>query len=922
MEKQIEETLIEKQFYRQVADTNDSLEAIRSLSLMANKMYSNKSETLDEILYSQGELYFQLGDYEAAIYKWGKVSNHELGLWAPKNSADAYMCLGDLQKAEAIYTSIGEGSVTLKKEVLLSLYELYVADINKVRQTVDKLVHLDWQYKNVYQMALHFYEEHREYLSAFALVLDKLEVQYDDDTLSRIKTYFTESSETIKPVFSAARLLKLLWREDRQQLVNYFQFLNDYYLQTDYFIHWLNHLFTPINEVDAKLGVYLLTEKPECFEKNLERLFSGAFKIKEIRHIIEYQFSEYYQLAPNTSLKRALGALLLAWKKRFPNDFMVSGIDLNFLPEERMYKLSTMQEFYQNVVGWMNRIDVKVDGYSSWWMDYYLNNDKKKLMVSGSFSNGKSSFINSIVGYPILNADHLPTTSAVTILDHGEVECVTEFRNQNLQVITMEELRAKTTINHAAHGSLSSHLYHIDKDLDALKQITLIDTPGFNDEKQNEQNPTFDFLHLADEMLFILSAETPFKKTEKEAIEKILELRPNLQISFLLNKFDYLDEEEVEDTLEDLERRLSKTFQRDITVIPYSSSYPELNDGKKVNHLLFKAEHLAIEQERMEKLLPYLGELLAKFDVNLEEKEKELNRLLLLKKREGDKLKELEDSFVRYKNTVVSNIIQKYLSFSSSMHSFIKGRIQERLVKYSNGISQETDLNKVYQYLDKEINQELKQLLEEMFQPQISHLFSYWISDVSKHLLTVSKDIAHMKIELADVRSLPEVEQQALSTGEFNERIIPEFKALMEDIEYTHIDTFKSINPVQSFLTGVGKLFGNKSQIATDKVNQFKHQLETKLFDEVIEKFGYQITKAIAKFDTNIRTNFDQLFEDTQTYFRHNRDESNQQTIKQAMELKELLDSKEGYIERVTLYKIRYEQLRVDYTTKQRELVR
>ena len=49
-----------------------------------------------------------------------------------------------------------------------------------------------------------------------------------------------------------------------------------------------------------------------------------------------------------------------------------------------------------------------------------VNNDTFKIQVIGTFKNGKSTFINSLLGEPVLPAYALPCTAVINEVKYGE----------------------------------------------------------------------------------------------------------------------------------------------------------------------------------------------------------------------------------------------------------------------------------------------------------------------------------------------------------------------------------------------------------------------------------------------------------------------------------------------------------------------
>ena len=70
------------------------------------------------------------------------------------------------------------------------------------------------------------------------------------------------------------------------------------------------------------------------------------------------------------------------------------------------------------------------------------------LMVMGSFSTGKSSYINALVGEEIAAVEAKPTTAVVTKLCYGEQDkLLLHFRDGRVQAATPKEFNRMTAVN-------------------------------------------------------------------------------------------------------------------------------------------------------------------------------------------------------------------------------------------------------------------------------------------------------------------------------------------------------------------------------------------------------------------------------------------------------------------------------------------
>lgn len=213
-----------------------------------------------------------------------------------------------------------------------------------------------------------------------------------------------------------------------------------------------------------------------------------------------------------------------------------------------------------------------------------IQQDVFSIVVLGEFSRGKSTFVNALMGEPLLPMDVLPETAVIQVLHYAEkpgVEIV--YRNgvvkqgeADRDFLKRFSVRAQQDaaddVEYLRIGYPSSFLQY---------QVVVVDTPGVSDMDEQRAEVTYGFLPQADMVLFLLDASSPLKKTEKEFLEKRVLPQGIRKIVFLANKFDHLDEEEVdeEEYLDKLRMRLKKAFGgdegqpglRDIELFPLSA---------------------------------------------------------------------------------------------------------------------------------------------------------------------------------------------------------------------------------------------------------------------------------------------------------------------------------------------------------------
>ncbi len=201
--------------------------------------------------------------------------------------------------------------------------------------------------------------------------------------------------------------------------------------------------------------------------------------------------------------------------------------------------------------------------------------DTFKIQVIGTFKNGKSTFINSLLGEAVLPAYALPCTAVINEVKYGpEKKAVLYFRNplpeklpasisdkalqhmkeHNMQEIPpleipYTEIEEYVTIPmgmDATEMLLESPYEKVELfwPLPLLEQgVEIIDSPGLN-EAETRTRVTMDYLSKADAILFVLNATALCGMAEMDFIENTLNASGFNDIFFVVNRFDCIPDKE------------------------------------------------------------------------------------------------------------------------------------------------------------------------------------------------------------------------------------------------------------------------------------------------------------------------------------------------------------------------------------------
>ena len=206
-----------------------------------------------------------------------------------------------------------------------------------------------------------------------------------------------------------------------------------------------------------------------------------------------------------------------------------------------------------------------------------VGNDTFKIMVVGTFKNGKSTFINSFLGENVLPAYSIPCTAVINEVKYGEKKkAILHFRNPLPKELPKElASRAQEHIRKFAgrvippleipYDEIEDYVViPMGKDasemllespyekvelfwpLELLKNgVEIIDSPGLN-EHATRTRVTMEYLSKADAILMVLNAQALCSESEMDFIENDLKGQGFVDPFFVINRFDCIPKREQE----------------------------------------------------------------------------------------------------------------------------------------------------------------------------------------------------------------------------------------------------------------------------------------------------------------------------------------------------------------------------------------
>lgn len=183
-----------------------------------------------------------------------------------------------------------------------------------------------------------------------------------------------------------------------------------------------------------------------------------------------------------------------------------------------------------------------------------------QVAILGSFSTGKSSLVNAILGSVVLPTGPVPVTALLTVLRWGAQPGATVmFRDGERRFLELSEIGDFIDQRReSGAGSLEVDRLEVEIPVGLLKRITLYDTPGFNSGHELHELVTERIIDQADAVLWVFDISQLGSESERKEIAHIR--RSTGKAIALVNKIDDFEPRRFERTPEAWRARLQGAF--------------------------------------------------------------------------------------------------------------------------------------------------------------------------------------------------------------------------------------------------------------------------------------------------------------------------------------------------------------------------
>jgi small GTP-binding protein len=206
------------------------------------------------------------------------------------------------------------------------------------------------------------------------------------------------------------------------------------------------------------------------------------------------------------------------------------------------------------------------------------------VVVIGEFNSGKSSFINALLGYNLLDVGIIPTTQYIELIRYNEVP-------QTTPRLREDGLREWAHPNTGAQG------------------VAIVDTPGTGSIFMKHETTAKNFLHRSDLVVFLFNAKQAFAESERLYLE--LAQHYGKKVILVINQVDLLTPAEQNQVLSFVRSKVKETLDIDPPIFMVSSKEAMANTPEDAGGIGAVKAHLRGVYSQAE---PAKQKLLAELD--------------------------------------------------------------------------------------------------------------------------------------------------------------------------------------------------------------------------------------------------------------------------------------------------------------------
>ncbi|MBU9723280.1 MULTISPECIES: tetratricopeptide repeat protein [Bacillaceae] len=804
------------------------VESSHPIHLLGHIFFTEQSmeqADLSPIRFAQGEYYYHVKDYEAAIYKWSNVEG-ELGDWAKKNIGDAYYELGWLRDAEKTYQSIRSKDEVLSIEIALQLASLYAEknDVERLYLSINKAISINPDYPNVTELGRTIYEQHQDWQNAVVLVVNEAVRTEDTSWFDLLKTYVDKgyTRDFVPDYFQDS--LQVLAKVDESRFAQLLKSLNNSYIGQAAFVDWvktLNDLLLGVEEIEERGPKQDIST---VLHHSYLELMTGEYLLNELKTVMPDLLTNWLNAM---SGEQALvpATAVMAWNEIFP-----STLTIDTLRESEHHLFNNDISFYDSteevltlleaIMAWADKHTI---GEKIKWLSRKLlkasERGNKHLLVTGRKGSGAAETINAILGENLLGDENI----TMFIEKATGTNTLTEIKNDGVQPVTdMVTLQNNDLVE--LRWSTPSPLQKLD--------FSLISIPEMSGG-HGQENDIFNYSNVSDGILYVLDDHEVLREGGIPELDQVN--HQHVPVHFLIR-----GERESKATRERIQE-----FYPNAEVFTLSNITSDMSTGNNLVHFINRNYHIDREnstQHLISKVLYLIRSALVELLKGRTTAENSFNFNLSFIEELTGKLQGLESSLQDKLKENTLSITEAYRVLKDNTRRNIEVRLPKILQECTQYIKEDSNFREIHIELDNKMNEAIQTYVQDSLIPKFKSDIQNWMNEAEREL---NETQCYLE-EMSETINTSMEEKKVALAGDL--QILLDWKRdinrLTYRIEIDKVNIMTRNKPAQMLLKSAGKIFGNLQQNKQILYNQYKKKVENDSYEDVttslIEKFFFE----------------------------------------------------------------------------------
>lgn len=900
----VKQQFINKEFYKTFLNESEK----QPISQLAN-LFRTPDEEIDlsSVRFAQGEVYFENKDFETAVFKWEKVEN-EFKDWAKKNIADAYYEVGAFDTAEKLYKEVKTESRTLTSEIFLQLFSLYIdiSNYEEADRIIKQAVKYNPDYPNVTKIARKFYEKNHDWNSAVSLASNESIRTEDLKWFIVLREYIVNGvTKEMSPSYFMEALLSLA-KVDLEHFELMVEALWNSYREKPEYVNWLQTFNQMLFQINVETGLKW-KRLPLIYSDTYKELIESDYFVAQLEEMMPSFLTNWLRITDFDGAVLATTATL-AWDRLFPGrlDYqIVVDAEMAF---EQLQQTPDCFEYgkvlFESILQWALLNEIEVGDRFVWWTNQLTNFENTTMLVAGTIGNGKSSFVNSLLGEKMMGS----STTIPVLFEQSADSNITVFSKEGETILAdYADFYDLTTVENALLKGDELVHYELPNSFLQKHQISIIDTPGIDGTDVNTK-ALLQSVKLADRLVYVLNATAPYTENERSLLLIIQKQLPTLPIHFILNKMDSIySSDEVERVHAEIEEKIKLDFPT-AKVLPYSSIYSNQDQFIELEKFIEKnVLSTMANSKQTEKLLLAVRKLINFLLEKRVEKENALHANIqwneVLDEKLNGLLHSLKDKEMEHAQTISST----YRELKDEIKYDLKLSIPAMLKECKELIKEDSDFNTILETLNEEMNNRIQEYVRETTLPKLNSALQNWIRESGSILEGTQSYLGDMSDTL---NSYIGSEQLNL---ECDFKVLDDWRRdadrMTSMIQLDDMNILLNSSPSQFLLKSSGLILGLLPQNKSKLVAQYQKYVDNVNYDEISSAISTKFFLQFEMFEKTLPRDLSMFLQAPYEHIYELVDQTRESISNYVLTLEEMKVNPSVYFDPITFFTVRLRQL-------------